>query len=330
MTDKTIDVVGIGNAIVDIVSQTDDAFLTQHGIERNAMNLVDEDTSAKIYKDMGPGIEISGGSAANTIAAIAQLGSKGAYIGKVKDDDFGVVFRHDIEALGVHFETEPAMDGPSTARCLVLVTDDGARSMNTYLGACVGLGPDDVPQDLIAASKVVYLEGYLWDPPQAKEAFLKAATIAHQTGGKVALSLSDPFCVDRHRAEFIDLVKHHVDILFANEAEIMSLYQVENFDDALQAVRWETDVAALTRSEKGSVILERDEVHIVDADEIKALVDTTGAGDLYAAGFLHGYVTGAKPAVCGRMGSVAAAEIIQHYGARSEEDLVKLMAEKLG
>ena len=327
---KSLDVVAIGNAIVDVIARIDDAFLGTHGVERGAMTLIDTARSDALYEAMPPGMEVSGGSAGNTAAGLAALGARTGYIGKVSDDTLGKVFRHDITAQGVRFETAPATDGPPTARCLVLVTPDAQRSMNTYLGACVNLTPDDVDPDMIAEAQVVYLEGYLWDPPQAKEAFLKAAKIAHETGGKVALTLSDSFCVDRHRKEFQELVRHHVDILFANEHEIVSLFEVDSFDEALQKVRFEVETAALTRSEKGSVVMHRDEVHVLDAEKAERIVDSTGAGDLYAAGFLYGYTQGKDVATCGRLGGLCAAEVISHYGARPEADLKALVAERLG
>jgi sugar/nucleoside kinase (ribokinase family) len=330
MPAKTIDVTGIGNAIVDVISRTNDGFLADNGIEKGAMNLVDAERSKRIYERMGPGVEISGGSAANTIVGLAGFGGKGAFIGKVRDDSFGKVFRHDITAAGVRFETAHSTSGPPTASCLVLVTPDAQRSMNTHLGACVDLGPEDVDEDLIKASKVVYLEGYLWDPPRAKEAFLKAAAIAHASEGLVSLSLSDSFCVDRHRAEFRDLVERHVDILFANEAEIISLYEVADFDAAMQAVRGVCKTVALTRSEKGSVVLSGEEVHILDAEKADRVVDTTGAGDLFAAGFLYGYTQSMDPARCARLGGIAAAEVISHFGARPEADLSVLARAALG
>jgi sugar/nucleoside kinase (ribokinase family) len=326
--EKSIDVVAIGNAIVDVIARQDDTFLEAEGIEKGAMTLIDTERAEQLYQAMGPGIEMSGGSAANTAAGLAALGSRAAYIGKVASDQLGTVFRHDITAQGVSFQTPGDADGVPTARCLILVTPDAQRSMNTFLGACVNLTPADVDDQVIGKAKVVYLEGYLWDPPQAKEAFIKASNIAHDNGGKVALSLSDPFCVDRHRDEFVELVKHHVDILFANEHEIMSLYQAETFDEALQKVRWEVDVAALTRSDKGSVVIDRDEVHILDAEAVDKVVDSTGAGDLYASGFLHGYTQGRSIAECGRMGGICAAEIISHVGARPQVDLKALMASK--
>jgi len=330
MPNKTTDVTGIGNAIVDVISRTDDAFLADNVIEKGAMNLVDAERSSHIYERMGPGIEMSGGSAANTIVGLAGFGGNGAFIGKVRDDSFGKVFRHDITAAGVRFDTANSTSGPPTASCLVLVTPDAQRSMNTHLGACVDLGPEDVDEDLIKSSKVVYLEGYLWDPPRAKEAFLKAAAIAHASGGLVSLSLSDPFCVGRHRSEFRELVEHHVDILFANEDEIISLYEASDFDAALQAVRGHCQTVALTRGAKGSVVLSDDEVHVLDTEKADRVVDTTGAGDLYAAGFLHGFTRSEDPARCGRLGGIAAAEVISHFGARPETDLKTLAKTILG
>jgi sugar/nucleoside kinase (ribokinase family) len=327
---KTIDVTGIGNAIVDVIARAEDAFLDENGILKGAMNLIDADRAALLYDRMGPGVEQSGGSAGNTIAGIAALGGSAAYIGKVHDDQLGAVFRHDIRATGVRFDTPPTADGPPTARCLVMVTPDAQRSMNTYLGACVELGPEDVDEAVIAASRVVYLEGYLWDPPRAKEAFVKAAELTHKHGGLVSLSLSDPFCVDRHRAEFRDLVAGHVDILFANETEIVSLYETDGFDAALQVVRRDCRVAALTRGEKGSVVLDGDEVHVLDAEPVSRVVDTTGAGDLYASGFLFGLTQGMGLARAGRIAGIAAAEIISHFGARPEADLKALVASRLG
>lgn len=328
--EKTIDVVAIGNAIVDVIARQQDGFLAEHGIEKGAMTLIDTERAENLYAAMGPGIEMSGGSAANTAAGLAGLGATAAYVGKVASDQLGQVFRHDITAQGVRFETAADAEGAPTARCLILVTPDAQRSMNTFLGACVNLTPADVDEEVIARAKLVYLEGYLWDPPQAKEAFLKAARIAHETGGKVALSLSDPFCVDRHREEFVELVKHHVDVLFANEQEIMSLYQTDTFDEALQKVRWEVEITALTRSEKGSVAIDRDEIHILDAEPVAEVIDSTGAGDLFAAGFLHGLAQDRDIATCARMGGICAAEIIAHVGARPQADLKALVAERLG
>ena len=330
MTDRTIDVVGIGNAIVDVLAQADEGFLAAQGLPKGTMTLIDGARAEQLYGVMGPGRESSGGSAANTMAGLAALGGRGAFVGKVRDDQLGGIFRHDIRAAGVAFDTPPATAGAPTARCLIFVTPDAQRTMCTFLGACVELGPEHIDEALIAGARVTYLEGYLWDPPGAKQAFLKAARIAHQAGRKVALSLSDPFCVERHHAEFRELVDGHVDILFANEVEIAALYGSSSFDESLQAVRGRCDLAVLTRSEKGAVILAGDEVHLVDAETVPHLVDTTGAGDLYAAGFLHGYCRGLGPYDCGRIGAIAAAEVIAHYGARPETALSALVARAMG
>jgi len=330
MTDTQFDVVGIGNAIVDVLAQTEDSFLEENGLAKGAMTIIDTETAESLYGKMGPAMEMSGGSAANTIAGLSALGGKGAFVGKVRDDQLGNVFSHDIRAIGVHFDSSVNDVETPTARSFIFVTPDAERTMQTYLGACVELGPDDIDEDLIARSAVTYLEGYLWDPPLAKEAFIKAARAAEGAGRKVSLSLSDPFCVDRHRDEFVDLVNNHVNVLFANEDEIKSLYQVDDFDDALQHVRGHCDVAALTRSEKGSVVVSGDEVHIVDAEKVDNVVDTTGAGDAYAAGFLFGYTHGEDLHTCAQIGGIAAAEIVSHYGARPEANLAYLVASKLG
>ncbi|MEQ8369925.1 MAG: adenosine kinase [Alphaproteobacteria bacterium] len=327
MSDAAYDVLAIGNAIVDVLAQTEEAFLTREGLAKGAMTLIDAEQAAALYNRMPPGIEMSGGSAGNTAAGVAALGGRAAYIGKVRDDQLGQIFAHDLKALGVAFPVVPALDGPATARCLIFVTPDAQRTMQTYLGACVGLTPDDVNPDAVARAAITYLEGYLWDPPAAKEAFLKAARAAHDAGRQVALTLSDAFCVDRHRASFRDLVAGHVDVLFANESEILSLYQTGNFDDALQAVRGDCRLAFLTRSEKGSVIVTPDEVHVIDPWPVARVVDTTGAGDLYAAGALYGIARGLPLGQTGRIASAAAAEVIGHYGARPEADL-KAMADQ--
>ncbi len=326
--DAAYDVTGIGNAIVDVIAHADDAFLAANTIEKGAMTLIDAARAEELYGRMGPGVEVSGGSAGNTMAGIAMLGGRGAYVGKVAKDQLGDVFRHDIRASGVAFDSAPLLGGAPTARCLILVTPDAQRSMNTYLGACVELGPEDIDEALIAGSQVTYLEGYLWDPPRAKEAFRKAAEIAHAAGRKVSLSLSDSFCVHRHHGEFVDLVERHVDILFANEHEIGALYGTDRFEDSLAAVKRLGKTAALTRSEKGAVIVSGGEVVEVAAEPVERVVDTTGAGDLYAAGFLFGHTRGLSPAVCGRLGAVAAAEIISHVGARPEVNLRELVAAK--
>lgn len=329
MSSLDFDVIGIGNAIVDVLSHSDDAFLKDQGLVKGGMALIDASQSDKLYEQMGPGIECSGGSAANTIACLASLGAKGAFIGKVKEDALGKTFAHDIKAAGVDFSSKHAASGPSTARCLILVTDDAQRTMNTFLGACVNLNADDIDADYIARGSVTYLEGYLWDPDHAKEAFIKAAMAAHQAGRQVALSLSDAFCVDRHRQSFQDLVKHHVDILFANEDEIKALYEVDTFDAALQSVRDQCSVAALTRGEQGSVIIAGNEMHVIDCEPVENVVDTTGAGDAYAAGFLFGYTKEFDMGTCGRLGSICSAEVISHYGARPEANLAELVGSKI-
>ncbi|MBU6506092.1 MAG: adenosine kinase [Alphaproteobacteria bacterium] len=324
MAAPSYDVVGIGNAIVDVLARTDDALVQRQGLTKGTMALVDTARAEAIYAAMPAGVEKSGGSAANTVAGIASLGGRGAYIGKVRDDALGTVFAHDLKALGVRFDTKPATSGPPTARCLILVTPDAQRTMCTFLGACVDLGPEDIDEALVASASVTYLEGYLFDPPRAMEAFRKAASVAHKAGRQVSLSLSDPFCVDRHRAEFRDLVAAHVDVLFANEREICSLYETKHFELAAEAVRGHCDVAVLTRSERGSnVVTKTDMLHVAPAT-VARVIDTTGAGDLYAAGFLYGLTHGRDLATCGRLGSLCAAEIIAHVGARPETSLQRL------
>ena len=329
MENSEFDVVSIGNAIVDVLVQTDDTFLQENGLEKGTMTIIDSETAEFLYSKMGNGIEVSGGSAANTIAGLAALGGKGAFIGKVRDDPLGTVFVEDMRTMGVHFDNHSDVIETPTARSLIFVTPDAERTMQTFLGACVELGPNDVDPNLIAKSAITYLEGYLWDPPKAKQAFLKAAQVAKNAGRKVSLSLSDPFCVDRHRYEFIDLVKNHVNILFANEVEIKSLYQVESFETALQKVRGNCDIAAITRGENGSVIVSGNEVQVIDAKKVDQALDTTGAGDAYAAGFLYGYTQGKNLKSCARLGSALAAEIVSQYGARPEAELAKLVADAL-
>jgi len=322
------DVLGIGNAIVDVIARTEEDFLLKHSMNKGTMALIDEARAEAIYSAMGPAIESSGGSAANTIVGLASLGSRSAFIGKVKDDVLGRAFTHDIRAAGVAFATAPAKAGASTARCYVLVTPDGERTMNTYLGAAQDLHPADIDPDMIASSAIVYLEGYLWDPKNAKEAFVKAAEIAHKAGRKVALTLSDAFCVDRWRDEFLQLMRSHtVDLIFANEAELHSLYQTSDFDTAVKALRTDIDVGVVTRSEKGCLVVSRDGGEAVPAFPVDKVVDTTGAGDLFAAGFLSGLARGADDRTCGRLGALAAAEVIQHLGARPETSLKDLARE---
>ncbi len=326
------DVVGIGNALVDVVTRVDDAFLAEHELVKGTMELVDGARADYLYGKLPPGTEISGGSCANTMAGIAMLGGTGAYIGKVRDDYFGRVFRHDLQSLGVQFSTQASADGPATGRCLVMVTHDAHRTMCTDLGAANLLTVADLNGGVLQTSKVTYLEGYLFDRPEAQRAFVRAAEYAHDSGRKVAISLSDPLCVDRHREAFLDLVETHIDILFANEKEILSLFEVRRFDDALQKLtrQGHVDIACLTRSEKGSVIVSDGEVHVIDAEPLKQVIDTTGAGDLYAAGFLYGYTQGYDLGLCGRLASIAAAEVISHNGARPERDLAQLVTEILG
>ncbi len=318
-------VVAIGNSLVDVIADVEEAFITANGLNRGSMTLIDSARAESLYAAMPPAIESSGGSAGNTTAGIASLGGSAAFIGKVADDQLGGVYRHDFHAAGVTYSVPPSTKGSPTGRCLIAVTPDAQRTMSTFLGAGVDLGPEDVDEVLVAGAQVTFLEGYLWDPPRAKEAFLKAARVAHEAGRKVSLTLSDSFCVDRYREEFRDLVEHHVDILFANEGEIISLYEVADFDAALQRVRGHCEVAALTRSAKGSVIVARDEIHVIDAASVARVIDTTGAGDLYAAGFLFGYTSGMALPECGRIASIAAAEIISHFGPRPEVALRTLI-----
>ena len=326
MTAKSLDVVGIGNAIVDVLVQSDDAFLASHGLTKGTMALVDEDQAERLYASVGTGLETSGGSAANTLAGIAQLGGRAGFIGRVRNDQLGEIFAHDIRAAGARFETPAAEAGPSTARCLILVTPDAQRTMCTYLGASVGLDPHDLDLGMVAQAKVLYLEGYLWDSEEAKQAFIAAAEVARANGGEVALSLSDAFCVERHRDSFRELVDGHVDILFANEQEILALYGTSSFDEAVEQVRGRCRIAALTRSEKGSLVLNRESSHPIAAVQLGPLVDTTGAGDLYAAGFLHGLTQGRPVEACGRLGSLCAGQVVTQLGPRPQVNLRELAA----
>jgi sugar/nucleoside kinase (ribokinase family) len=329
MSTPLFDVTAIGNAIVDVIAQADDAFLEKHKLPKGAMNLIDTETAERLYGDMGPGKEASGGSAGNTIAGVAALGGRTAYIGKVAKDQLGDVFTHDMRAVGVTYDTTPLVGGLPTARSLIIVTPDAQRTMQTFLGATTQLGPEDVDMRYITGSKVLYLEGYLWDQPRAKEAMRNAAVAAQKAGVKVSFTLSDSFCVARYRSEFLELVEKHVDILFANEHEILSLYEVDNFDDALQKVRGHCEIAALTRSEKGSVVLCGNEVHVIDAVPGVKVVDTTGAGDAYAAGFLYAYTQGLDLVTCGRLGGAMAAQVISQYGPRADVKDVKALGAKI-
>jgi len=328
MAATRFDVLGIGNAIVDVIARMQDDFLLAHRMRKGAMALIDEGGAARLYEAMGPALEISGGSAANTTVGVASLGARAAFVGKVRDDTLGRVFAHDIRAAGVSFTTPPAADGPSTGRCYVLVTPDGERTMNTFLGAAQDLHPDDIDPEAIAAASIVYLEGYLWDPPHAKEAFLKAAKIAHEASRAVALTLSDAFCVDRYRAEFLELIRNGtVDLVFANERELQSLYETGDFNAAVSGLRNDARVAVVTRSEKGCLVITREETDAVAACPVERVVDATGAGDLFAAGFLAGMARGADHRTSARLGALVAAEIISHLGARPETSLRDLARE---
>ncbi|MEN9578378.1 MAG: hypothetical protein RJA70_1387 [Pseudomonadota bacterium] len=329
MTTAKYDVTGIGNAIVDVLARSTDEFLASHQMTKGGMALIDAAKADQLYSELTSAIEQSGGSVANTMAGIASLGGRGAYIGKVRNDALGEAFASDMRLGGTHFETAPLKQGAGTARCIILVTPDAQRTMNTFLGASVELTPADIDPVVIQQSQVTYLEGYLFDPPHAKQAFIRAAELAHAAGREVALSLSDSFCVARHRAEFLDLVHQHIDILFANEHEITSLYECDSFDQAMQQVRGRCKVAALTRSAAGSVIVSGEQAVEVGAAPVRQVLDTTGAGDLYAAGFLYAYTRGRPLAHCGRLGAIAAAEVISHFGARPETDLKELAREWL-
>lgn len=322
-------VVGIGNAIVDVLAHTDDEFLSRFDLAKGSMTLIDAEKAMELHARMESRVECSGGSAANTMAGLAALGGDAAYIGKVRDDLLGQVFRDDIRATGVAFDTSSATVGPPTGRCLIFVTPDAQRTMQTLLGASATLGPEDIDEKTIEGAGITFLEGYLWDPEPAKQAFLHAAEIAHAAGGRVALSLSDAFCVKRHRDEFRDLVDNHVDILFANEAELISLYQTRGLDNALTTLRGRCEIAAVTCGAEGSLVVNDERVIHVPAEPVSKVVDTTGAGDLYAAGFLFGLSREMPPATCGRIGGIAAAEIISHFGARPERQLTELLADKL-
>ena len=314
---NSFDVVGIGNALVDVIAHHGDDFIAPNGLVKGAMTLIDTDRAVALYQQMGAGTEMSGGSAANTMCGIASFGGRAAYIGKVANDVLGDVFAHDLRAVGVDYHPVPAGHGVPTGRCLIVVTPDAQRTMNTYLGVSELLGPEDVDENLIGAAKVLYMEGYLWDRPEAMAAYRKAAAIAHEAGGKVALTLSDPFCVDRHRDAFLDLVATEVDILFANELELMALYQTDSVGKGFELVSGHCELAAVTLGPKGSAIVMSDgTVRNVAPEPVEPVVDTTGAGDLYAAGFLYGLTNGRSPAQCGRLGSLAAAEVISHVGAR--------------
>ncbi|PHX67494.1 MAG: adenosine kinase [Cyanobium sp. Baikal-G2] len=328
--DKSYDVVGIGNAIVDVLVQADDDLIANFELSKGTMALVDEAQAERLYASVGPGLETSGGSAANTLAGVAQLGGRAGFIGRVRNDQLGGIFSHDIRSVGARFDTPAATEGPSTARCLILVTPDAQRTMCTYLGASVGLDPADLDLEMVAQAKVLYLEGYLWDSDEAKAAFIAAAEVARAHGGEVALSLSDAFCVERHRESFQELVDGHVDILFANEMEITALYKAHSFEEAADQVRGRCKLAALTRSEQGSIVLNGAGTHSIAPFQLGPLLDTTGAGDLYAAGFLHAYTQGQAVEACGRLGSLCAGQVVTQLGPRPQGSLKQLVAQHLG
>jgi len=326
MSDATLDVVGIGNAIIDLIAHADDDFLTTHELAKGAMTLIDEPTAEALYAAMGPAIRASGGSAGNTIAGLGSLGAKCGYIGKLRDDELGAAYRHDLLANGVAFPTAMATTGPATARCIIFVTSDAERTMNTYLGACVNLTPDDIDEALVASAKITYLEGYLYDDIQAKEAFRRASKIAHRAGRKVALTLSDSFCVMRHREAFLDLIENHVDILFANDGELKALFETDDLSVACDKIAGIVDLAAVTVGADGSIVVKGEERIKSAAAHVPRVVDTTGAGDLYAAGFLFGLSRDLPLADCARLAGLAAAEVISHFGARPEVPLTEFIA----
>ncbi len=323
MAQADFDVLGIGNAIVDILASTEDDFLVAEGLSKGTMHLIDAARADTLYAHMGPAIEASGGSAGNTAAGVASLGGRAAFIGKVADDAFGTIYRHDMRATGVHFGTAPLVDGAPTARSMILITPDGERTMNTYLGACQALGPDDIDRDVVGRAAITYLEGYLWDPPEAKKAFVRAAEIAHAAGRKVSLSLSDAFCVDRFRAEFLDLIRSQtVDILLANDSEVRSLYETADVDTAVTALKADCALAAVTIGAEGALVVTPDATTRVPVTPVETVADLTGAGDLFASGFLFGVARGMALADAGRLGTLAASEVIGHIGPRPAAPLI--------
>jgi sugar/nucleoside kinase (ribokinase family) len=329
MSETRFDVLTIGNAIVDIIAHTDDDFLVRENIIKGAMNLIDAERANHLYSVMGPAIEASGGCAGNTAAGVASFGGRAAYFGKVADDQLGQIFTHDIRSIGVNFETRPLQGPPPTARSMIFVTPDGERSMNTYLGACVELGPEDIDEAIVSQSQITYFEGYLWDPPRAKDAIRQAAQIAHRAKRSFAMTLSDSFCVDRYRGEFLELMRSGtVDIVFSNEIELKSLYETASFDAALEAFREDCRLGIVTRGALGSITVTREETHAVPAHRIENLVDSTGAGDLFAAGFLYGLTSGNSLETCARLGSLAAAIVIQQIGPRPDKSLKSAMEQE--
>jgi len=321
MSQSPIDVLCIGNAIVDVIARVEDSFVARHGLVKGSMNLIDEARAESLYADMGQAIEVSGGSAGNTAAGVASFGGKAAYFGKVKADQLGSIYRHDMRSQGVKFDSAAATEGPATARSFILVTPEGERTMNTYLGACVNLTTADIDEKTVGDAAVTYMEGYLWDRPEAKEAFKRAAQMSHAHKRLTSITLSDSFCVERHRDSFLDLIRNGIDIVFANESEIKSLYKTQSFDGALQAIRKDCAIAVLTRSEQGCVVVKGDETHALPAFPVAKVVDVTGAGDLFAAGFLFGFTRALPLPRCAQLGALAASEIISHIGARPEVKL---------
>ncbi|MEO7397025.1 MAG: adenosine kinase [Ilumatobacteraceae bacterium] len=319
------DVVGIGNALVDVIAHADDSFINSEGLVKGSMTLVETERAMSLYRALGSAVEMSGGSAANTMCGIASFGGRAAYIGKVCDDELGQVFAHDLRAVGIAFHSGAPEGDTPTGRCIIVVTPDAERTMSTYLGVSSLLSSPDIDVAAVAAGTVLYMEGYLYDRPAAKEAFRTAAGAAHAAGRQVSLTLSDSFCVDRHRGDFRNLVADEVDILFGNEDELMSLYEVASFEEAVAAVRADCALAAITRGADGCVVVTADEILAVPAEFVERVLDTTGAGDLFASGFLFGYTNGFDLGECARLGSVAAAEVISHVGARPLIDLRKLI-----
>ena len=319
MSNKTYKVIGIGNAIVDVIANVDDQFISQNNLNKGSMKLVSKDEAKKLYQSIKVLDQISGGSAANTVAGLAMFGSKTGFIGKVNNDDLGAVFKNGLNSLNIDFQLEKTSSASATGQCLVLITPDAERTMNTYLGISAELNENDINTALIEKSSITYLEGYLWDPESAKNAMRKAINIAHQYDGKVAFSLSDKFCVVRHHEDFRKLVENEIDILFANEDETKALVQTNDFNSIIEFFKNRKPLTIITRGEKGSCIINKQDVHSIAAQKANKVLDTTGAGDLYAAGFLHGLCKELPLQECGRLGSIAAAEIISHYGARPEK-----------
>lgn len=321
----SFDVVGIGNALVDVLAHHDDEFLARYGMTKSKMELIEAERADELYSALGQSLEMSGGSAANTIAGVASFGGKAAFLGRVHDDSLGEVFAHDLQASGVFFRSKPAVDGPGTGRCMIIVTPDAHRTMNTYLGASSFFCPSDVDEEMVRGAKVTFLEGYLFDRPESKDAYWTATDVAHKAGRQVALTLSDLFCVERHRDDWSPLVRERVDILFANEHEAMALWKCDDVATAVERARADVGVACITCGPEGSIVVAGDETHEIAAEPVAHLVDTTGAGDLYAAGFLYGFTQGRPLPECGRLGSIAASAVLGHMGARPGLSLAQLV-----